>query len=81
MGTFLNLLSGAITQSGLLSSYTQMAIGSGMVGAGLLLMFPSPRQHWFYTNVPYIAYPAVVLSGQCFLNSQVNDKLLRITVM
>ena len=58
-----SVLSGVVTQSGVVSSYTQMAVGSGMVGTGLLLMFPSPRQKWFYNNVPYIAYPAVVLSG------------------
>lgn len=56
-------LSGTIAQTGLVNTYTQMAVGALVVGLGLLLMFPSPSLHFLYNNVPYIAYPAVLMSG------------------
>ena len=56
-------LSGLISQSGIINTYIQMAIGAGMVGLGLLLMFPTPSIPFLYNIVPYIAYPAVLLSG------------------
>jgi len=56
-------LSGAIAQRGIVNVYTQMGIGSLMVAAGLLIMFPSPAISFIYTNIPYIAYPAGFLTG------------------
>ena len=58
-----SLLSGALTQRKLCNAYTQMAIGASAVGLGLLLLFPSPSVPFLYNNVPYLAYPAVLLCG------------------
>lgn len=60
MGSF---ISGAITQCKFFNAYTQMALGSGTVALGLLLMFPNPNISFLYNKVPYLAYPAVLLCG------------------
>ena len=56
-------LSGGLSQSGIINTYIQMAIGAGMVGLGLVLMFPTSSIPFLYNNVPYIAYPAAIISG------------------
>ena len=56
-------LSGAIANTRVVNTYTQMACGSGMVGLGLLLLFPSPSVTLLYNVTPYMAYPAALIAG------------------
>ena len=58
-----SVVSGTLTQSGICNAYTQMAFGAGSVALGLLLLFPNPSLTFFYSNIRYLAYPAVLLCG------------------
>ena len=58
-----SLVSAYLMKGPKISPYTQMALGSMFVGAGILLMFPIEYITFLYDKSPYIAFPAAFLAG------------------
>ena len=66
--------SGLMCQSHMMSCYTQMVLGAGLVMLGILLMFPHPSLHWLYNGGLLVAYIAVFIAG-------VGDPLLSVPTL
>jgi hypothetical protein len=58
-----SLTSASLMKGPKVSAYTQMGMGSVLVGTGILLMFPIEYVRFLYVNSPYIAFPAAFLAG------------------
>lgn len=58
-----SLLSAYLMRGPRISPYTQMALGSVLVGGGILLMFPIKYITPLYKLSPYLAFPAAFLAG------------------
>ena len=58
-----SLMSAYLMKGPKVSAYTQMILGSGFVGAGILLMFPIESISFLYRNCPYISFLAAFLAG------------------
>ena len=58
-----SVVSGAVSQRKIVSTYVQMGAGAVMVGIGILFTFPPSSIKLLYDNAPYVGYPAVFLAS------------------